>query len=81
MHSAMSQVQLSARAYHQVLNLSRTIAVLAEENQIAFKNLAEESSTGQFAISTNQIAVNYFIRSNLESKYILKANIRTLLQN
>jgi magnesium chelatase family protein len=41
MRSAMSQLQLSARAYHRVLKLSRTIADLAGENQIASQHLAE----------------------------------------
>ena len=41
MRSAMSQMQLSARAYHRVLKLSRTIADLAGEKDIAPHHLAE----------------------------------------
>jgi len=41
MRSAMSQLQLSARAYHRVLKLSRTIADLAGEENIAPAHLAE----------------------------------------
>jgi magnesium chelatase family protein len=41
MRSAMSQMQLSARAYHRVLKLSRTVADLAGENEIASQHLAE----------------------------------------
>ena len=41
MRSAMNQMQLSARAYHRVLKLSRTIADLAGENQIGSQHLAE----------------------------------------
>jgi magnesium chelatase family protein len=41
MRSAMNQMQLSARAYHRVLKLSRTIADLAGESQIASQHLAE----------------------------------------
>lgn len=41
MRSAMSQLQLSARAYHRVLKLSRTIADLAGEETIAPAHLAE----------------------------------------
>ncbi len=41
MRSAMSQMQLSARAYHRVLKLSRTIADLAGEDVIAVHHLAE----------------------------------------
>ncbi len=41
MRSAMSQMQLSARAYHRVLKLSRTIADLAGESEIASQHLAE----------------------------------------
>jgi magnesium chelatase family protein len=41
MRSAMSQMQLSARAYHRVLKLSRTIADLAGESDIASQHLAE----------------------------------------
>jgi magnesium chelatase family protein len=41
MRSAMSQMQLSARAYHRVLKLSRTIADLAGESEIATQHLAE----------------------------------------
>ena len=39
--SAMEQLHLSARAYHRVLKLSRTIADLAGENEIATQHLAE----------------------------------------
>jgi magnesium chelatase family protein len=41
MRSAMNQMQLSARAYHRVLKLSRTIADLAGEQDIAPQHLAE----------------------------------------
>ena len=41
MRSAMSQMQLSARAYHRVLKLSRTIADLAGEEKISPQHLAE----------------------------------------
>jgi magnesium chelatase family protein len=39
--SAMNQLQLSARGYHRVLKLARTIADLTEEEQIAPAHLAE----------------------------------------
>lgn len=41
MRTAMSQLQLTARAYHRVLKVSRTIADLAEEQAIAPSHLAE----------------------------------------
>jgi magnesium chelatase family protein len=41
MRSAMNQLQLTARAYHRVLKLSRTIADLAGEKDIAPNHLAE----------------------------------------
>lgn len=41
MKTAMSQLQLSARAYHRVLKLSRTIADLAGSENIAPQHLAE----------------------------------------
>ncbi|MGD2157850.1 MAG: YifB family Mg chelatase-like AAA ATPase, partial [Anaerolineales bacterium] len=41
MRTAMSQLHLSARAYHRVLKLSRTIADLAGEAQVAPTHLAE----------------------------------------
>ena len=41
MRSAMSQMQLSARAYHRVLKLARTIADLAGEMDITSQHLAE----------------------------------------
>jgi magnesium chelatase family protein len=41
MRSTMSQMQLSARAYHRVLKLARTIADLAGEGQISPQHLAE----------------------------------------
>jgi magnesium chelatase family protein len=41
MRSAMNQMQLSARAYHRVLKLARTIADLAGETQIESQHLAE----------------------------------------
>ena len=39
--AAMPQLQLSARAYHRILKLSRTIADLAGEENIASTHLAE----------------------------------------
>jgi magnesium chelatase family protein len=41
MRSAMNQMQLSARAYHRLLKLSRTIADLAGESKLASQHLAE----------------------------------------
>ncbi|HSH79978.1 MAG TPA: ATP-binding protein [Herpetosiphonaceae bacterium] len=41
MRAAMRQLQLSARAYHRVLKLARTIADLAEVEQIGPAHLAE----------------------------------------
>jgi magnesium chelatase family protein len=41
MRAAMRQLQLSARAYHRVLKLARTIADLAGEANIAPPHLAE----------------------------------------
>ncbi len=41
MKAAMSQLQLSARAYHRVLKLARTIADLAGSETIAPSHLAE----------------------------------------
>lgn len=41
MRAAMQQMNLSARAYHRVLKLARTIADLAGEEQIAVQHLAE----------------------------------------
>jgi len=37
----MNQVQLSARAYHRVLKLARTIADLAGEERVGTTHLAE----------------------------------------
>ena len=41
MQSAMNQLQLSARAYHRVLKLARTIADLAGSESIGTAQLAE----------------------------------------
>ena len=41
MKSAMRQMNLSARAFHRILKLARTIADLAEEEQIQPAHLAE----------------------------------------
>lgn len=41
MRAAMSQLQLSARAYHRILKLSRTIADLADSEEIQSAHLAE----------------------------------------
>ncbi len=38
---AMNQLQLSARAFHRVLKLGRTIADMADEVEIAPTHLAE----------------------------------------
>ena len=39
--AAMTQLQLSARAYHRILKLARTIAELAGEEEIKSTHLAE----------------------------------------
>jgi magnesium chelatase family protein len=41
MRTAMNQMQLSARAYHRVLKLARTIADLAGDDRIQPAHLAE----------------------------------------
>jgi magnesium chelatase family protein len=41
MKSAMRQLELSARAYHRVLKLARTIADLAGSERIGASHLAE----------------------------------------
>jgi len=41
MKSAANQMNLSARAYHRVLKLSRTVADLAGEDKIEVAHLAE----------------------------------------
>ncbi|MCJ7702349.1 MAG: hypothetical protein MUO62_12260 [Anaerolineales bacterium] len=41
MRTAMHQMQLSARAYHRVLKLARTIADLAGDEHIGPAHLAE----------------------------------------
>ena len=41
MRSAMRQLQLSARAYHRILKLSRTIVDLAGSEEILSVHLAE----------------------------------------
>ena len=41
MKTAMRQLQLTARAYHRVLKLARTIADLAGEDEISQVHLAE----------------------------------------
>ena len=41
MRSAMTQMNLSARGYHRVLKLARTIADLAGSEQIQSVHLAE----------------------------------------
>ena len=45
MRSAMRQLQLSARAYHRILKLSRTIADLAGSEEILSVHLAEACNT------------------------------------
>jgi magnesium chelatase family protein len=41
MRSAMSQLNLSARAYHRILKLSRTIGYLADSEEIQSAHLAD----------------------------------------
>jgi magnesium chelatase family protein len=41
MRAAMNQMQLSARAYHRILKLARTIADLANAESITSTHLAE----------------------------------------
>ena len=38
---AMSQLQMTARAYHRVLKIGRTIADLADDSEITLSHLAE----------------------------------------
>jgi len=46
MRSAMSQLQLSARAYHRILKLARPIADLAGNEKIQSAHLAEALQYG-----------------------------------
>ncbi|MBU1660291.1 MAG: ATP-binding protein, partial [Chloroflexi bacterium] len=57
MRTAMNQMQISARAYHRVLKLARTIADLAGETEIAPAHLAE--------------ALQYRARENRDGSLIL----------
>jgi magnesium chelatase family protein len=41
LRTAMQQLQLSARAYHRVLKVARTIADLSSADQIGASHLAE----------------------------------------
>jgi magnesium chelatase family protein len=41
LRAAMQQLHMSARAYHRILKLSRTIADLAESETIQTQHLAE----------------------------------------
>ena len=41
MRAAMIQMNLSARAYHRILKLARTIADLAESEEIQYAHLAD----------------------------------------
>jgi magnesium chelatase family protein len=41
LNSAMSRLNLSARAYHRILKVARTIADLSHENEIKPEHVAE----------------------------------------
>ena len=41
LRTAFERMELSARAYHKVLKLARTVADLAGEEQISLKHLLE----------------------------------------
>jgi magnesium chelatase family protein len=47
MRAAMSQLNLSARAYHRILKLARTIADLAGSDEIQSEHLAEALHASQ----------------------------------
>ena len=58
--TAMRQMQLSARAYHRILKLARTIADLCGEERIATAHLAVTSdSVLNFAPAGSVLALNY----------------------
>lgn len=47
MRAAMTQLNLSVRAYHRILKLARTIADLAGSDEIQSANLAEALHASQ----------------------------------
>jgi magnesium chelatase family protein len=47
MRAVIAQFNLSARAYHRILKLARTIADLTGSEEIQFVHLAERWSTGR----------------------------------
>jgi predicted ATPase with chaperone activity len=63
---AMIQHNLSARAYHHILKLSRTIADLAGSDKIQSQHLAEACSIVQKSWCSNQTI--YFLASRLAVK-------------
>ena len=57
MRSAMSQLNLSARAYHRILKLARTIADLAGCEEIQSAHLAEALHASQSTEIDNGLRV------------------------
>ena len=54
----MTQLNLSARAYHRILKLARTIADLAECEEIASVHLAEALHASQSSEINDELVAN-----------------------
>jgi magnesium chelatase family protein len=63
MRSAMSQMNLSARAYHRILKLARTIADLAGSDAIQQAHLAEALHASQSSEVDGGVIVYRYISS------------------
>ena len=68
MRAAMTQLNVSARAYHRILKLARTIADLAGSEEIQSVSLAEALHASR-QTEAHDDRINFFVRKIIEYSF------------